>query len=202
MRLQHLREAIAWLPAHLSGWTDTNVEGLHWDGVSVMADYDDWQEVELREQLKEAQDDAEKLTQENCELREEANKHEAECEKLREEMAALKDPTAEGESVATYRERAITAEQDEQKASEYERRARYLLQEMERELTLLRKKRGTEPCFIRHEHDILQVLRGVSQQRGNNWQVEAARVLARVAEDRKRQTEALKPRALSASEVL
>jgi hypothetical protein len=79
---------------------------------------------------------------------------ETELDTLREELAALKDPTAEGSTVLTYRDRAIAAEQDAEKTRERCRQWDQALRDKDAELTAMRKRKGVEPGLMGCAHEV------------------------------------------------
>jgi chromosome segregation ATPase len=195
MRLSQLREAIARLPAHLGDWTDTTVENLYYDGVCIVIDGDTSEADTLREQVKENEKAAAESDKEAETAVKRAEEAEAECEALREEMAALKDPSEDGESIATYRQRAIDAEENAEKWRELMHAANQRTEEMAKELAAMRKRKGVEPGLMAHSFEVSGFISSVMHYGAENrarMDERAAQTLIRLGDTAKQLSEKIR----------
>ncbi len=126
------------------------------DGLEIVIDETDTERelADAKETIAELEADAKRAEKEDEAENARVDAMEAELDTLREEMAALKDPTEEGATVATYRERAIAAEKDAETWRGHMRDSDNARKDMARELTALRKRKGVEAGLLAYPREV------------------------------------------------
>lgn len=190
MLLSHFREDFARLSAGLSPYTEVNANGLVVTPWGIEADWDQSDiESELetaREEIKALEEGVKDAEKAQAEAEEERDKLTEEIDTLRAEMDALRDPSEDGATVLTYRERAERAEAETAKQREYVRNADQRVREMQRELTALRKRKGIEPGLMAHARDVWELLARLSRSDQYTYNSTADERLRRYREDAQR----------------
>lgn len=187
MTLKDLRDALARIPSHVSEWTPTNIEEITWNASGeIIAEFDRSDEEQLREELKEANESRDLAIKESEEADSKREAAEAVVDLLRDEMAALKDPSENGESVLTYRDRAMKAEAKTAEWVEHVKDARRAVEEMQKELTALRKRKGVEPIFA-HKAEFYRIIRELADSQANPFKERAEKLIAAVLADKQKE---------------
>lgn len=174
-----LKEDLAALPAY-SSHLPTNIIALTHVCGEVLAELDDSTEEDLKAELETAISSLEDANRQTTEAEARANKAKEENEKLLQEMAALRDPSDEGESVRSYRERTLAAEAQVEEWRKHSVNARHAVEDAERETKALRARKGIPAGVFKQIHRITALLSTISRTMGHNQAEEAAAILKEI----------------------
>ncbi len=197
MFFSHFMADLTRLSSRLTPFSEVNIEGLRLsiDGLEMTIDETEGDLAEAKETIASMEKDAAKMDKENKERGEEFTEMEREVETLREEMAALKNPTEEGETVLTYRDRAKRAEESEARWAEHCRFAEQKVNEMEQELAAMRKRKGVEPGLMGCSHEVYQFICAIASPVRSDYGQTAEKRVERDGEHAQRLKEMIDKRA-------
>lgn len=179
LTLGQLREDLERLASAHPACYPTNVLGLSVECGEVVAEYDLSEEDQLRRELKAAQDEADSANKEATAAEARTAIAEEEITALRAEMDALRDPSPDGETVLTYRERAKGAEEARDIAYRQMREMRKAMDEAQRETTTLRARKGVTAGLFKNVHEVIQILYIIAENKGITGE-RAAAILSRI----------------------
>lgn len=162
LTLGQLREDLKALDA-CTAYYPTNIISLAVVCGEVLAEFDTSEEDQLREELKIASAEVESANAEATAADERASTAEEKSEALLQEMDALKDPSANGESVHSYRQRAIHAAEMQDQYLQRMREMRRALEEAQTETKALRTRKGVPAGVFKQVHRIFTLLNYVSR---------------------------------------
>lgn len=179
LSLAQLREDLESLPAY-SPHLPTNIIALRHECGEILAELDGSTEEDLRKELEQANESLEEANQQTTEAEKRAVTAEEENLKILNEMHALKDPSADGESVTSYRNRALAAEAKTEQYCQFMRDARQHVEQAEAETKALRARKGITAGVFRNVHKITGLLSRIAHTMGHNQQDEAAALLKEI----------------------
>lgn len=168
-----LREDINALPAY-SPHLPTNVISLSHVCGEIFAELDDSTEEDLREELCQTISSLEDANRQTTDAEARANQAEEECITLRNEMDLLSDPSEDGETVLTYRDRTKAAEAQTEQFRQFMVQARQRVEEAEAETKALRTRKGIPAGVFKHLYTIADLLASVSRLAINQQHAQAA----------------------------
>ncbi len=160
MLFRHFLSDLDNLHPRLNPWDEVNVSGLRLcvRGLELTLDETDTEAAlgVAKETITELGDTIKGMEATDKEAGVKASELEHEVEALRNEMASLKDPSDEGSTVLTYRDRAIEAEKEAEECRERVKAFHRQHEEMKEELAAMRKRKGVEPGLMACSHDVWQ----------------------------------------------
>lgn len=175
MHLRDLLRELDSLKHCTNGWTATDVEAVEltpWGlsfGAGVSNDLA-LKAEELAQEVKGLEETVKAAEQAQREAEERADAAEQRLEELLTELETAKEEGT-GISAAEYRERAERAAASEAQAHEHTRQANRHVEEMTKELTAIRKRKGVEPGLMAHSWEVSGFLNTVASY-GSAYQLD------------------------------